>query len=157
MHITQAALRQHRAKQRDAARNAEAHLHAARVKIRSAVWQVWTRRTLVISGPQNYDEDEGILVPIRGEALAPLSRRDMWVLKLASRLAKHEPELASVHYFTYRHVLDWLHVGTEDDPLYNARTATAQSCRLKFNNEADEMPHETKRKSKPRKPRKKRR
>ena len=57
------------------------------------------------------------LCPIRGKLLEPLSRRDMWVLKRASALALHNPQLTTCgepdpdfDRKTRRHVLDWLHV-----------------------------------------------
>ena len=79
------------------------------MKIRRAVWHAWTRRSLTIAGPRFCDEASGEWHPMRGDNLAPLSRRDMWVLKRASSLAKHVPELSGPMYDrTYRHVLDWL-------------------------------------------------
>ena len=50
------------------------------------VWRAWTHRSLdSMSGPTL----GGAEWPIRGEALAPLSHRDMWLLGRAARLVRH--------------------------------------------------------------------
>ena len=62
---------------------------------------------------------------MQGDNLAPLSHRDMWILKRASRLAKHVPQLSNPTYDRWqRHVHDWLRKrlrneleGAEGDPL----------------------------------------
>ena len=58
---------------------------------------------------------------MQGDNLAPLSHRDMWILKRASRLAKHVPQLSNPTYDRWdRHVHDWLRnevEGAEGDPL----------------------------------------
>lgn len=121
--ITQAALRQHRAKLRDSAVHAETHLRSAREKIRRAVWQAWTRRSLTIMGPRFYDESFGVWQPMRGDTLAPLSRRDMWVMKHAARLAKHVYISEPYEPRSHRHVFDWLCMG---DDLEYTRAAAAE-------------------------------
>ena len=71
----------------------------------------WTRRSLNIFGPRLSDENGGWQQPVLGEALAPVSRRDMWVLRRASRLALCVPELSDpFRDRARRHALDWLHV-----------------------------------------------
>ena len=89
-------------------------LDSAREKIRRAVW---TCRCLYVQGPNNLHRK--IIVPMRGELLQPLSRRDLWILRRAAALDKHLPESARRrrHRHLYlpsrRHVLDWLRVDKE--------------------------------------------
>ena len=63
--------------------------------------------------------------PIRGNALEPLSRRDMWVLKRASALARRAvPELVDPEEIrSHRHVLDWLQ---GDGDMTHTREAAAK-------------------------------
>lgn len=146
-------MRQHRANQRDAARAAETHLHSAREKIRRAVWQAWTRRSLTIMGPRFCDESTGTWHPMRGDALTPLSRRDMWVMKHAARLAKHVYISEPFEIRAQRHILDWLCVGA--DMEYTRAAATELIAEL-LEKEAAEEQHQLEHLPK-RKPRRKRR
>jgi len=125
--LTLGALRLHRANLRDAARAGQVHLRSARTKIRRAVWRAWTFRSLKIAGPRLCVEGDfsAACFPIRGNALEPLSRRDMWVLKRASALARRAvPELVDPEEIrSHRHVLDWLQ---GDGDMTHTREAAAK-------------------------------
>lgn len=117
--FAQGVLRQTRAKLRDGVRAAWARASLNRAKVRAAAWREWTSRSLDISGIDMCLEEECQFVT--GEALAPLSRRDVWILSRAVFfMVKNQlrdphddtfhPE--SIRY--YRHVLDWLRVPTDN-------------------------------------------
>ena len=66
-------------------------------------------------GPRFGDEMNGGWQLVCGEALAPVSRRDMWVLRHAARLAVHVPQLSDPeHLRSRRHVFDWLRMPLAD-------------------------------------------
>ena len=151
--LTQEALRLHRANLRGTAKAGHACLCSARTKIRRAVWQAWTRRSLRIAGPR-FCEVQGELItatyPIRGDALEPLSRRDMWVLKRASAISRCAiPELLDpMERRGYRHVLDWLFA---DGDMTHTREAAAKLMALKLQPEPTPK-HRSKRKSSRKRP-----
>ena len=82
-------------------------LHVARKKIRTVLWRAWTHRSLTLSGPAGLCR-----WPLRGEALAPLSHRDMWLLGRATRLAR----LANIAYggLQRRYAEDWLRIPMDE-------------------------------------------
>ena len=117
--LTTGVLRQERAKLRDGVHAAWLHLASAREKVRRASWRAWTSRSLNIQGPDNYLEHSDLPIPARGTALAPVSRRDMWLLGRAVTLGKHVPEIyrraGGLGYDAHRHVLDWLRVEQQSE------------------------------------------
>ena len=75
-------LRQQRATLRDGARAAWVRMRAARAKIGAAVRSAWRCRSLEITGI--YIERDGVRQYVTGEKVAPLSRRDVYILSRAA-------------------------------------------------------------------------
>ena len=115
-------LRQHRANLRDDVRAAWLRARLTRAKIRSAVWRAWTYRSVEnVGGLDIWRDNRRQLVT--GEALAPLSRRDLWILKravdfmMAIQLRDPNDDIADpTRWRYYRATLDWLRVPSDEGP-----------------------------------------
>ena len=93
-------------------------MRAARAKIGAAARSAWRCRSLEITGI--YIERDGVWQYVTGEKVAPLSRRDVYILlRVADRVwwswnyfgfNEFDPEGDRF----YRHVRDWLRMETDD-------------------------------------------
>ena len=111
-------LRQQRATLRDGARAAWVRMRAARAKIGAAVRSAWRCRSLEITGI--YIERDGVRQYVTGEKVAPLSRRDVYILSRAADRVWWSWNYFGFNEFDpesdrfYRHVRDWLRMETDD-------------------------------------------
>jgi len=153
--LVQGALRQHRANQRDNAREAWARACRARAKLRAAAWQAWTCRSLETDGLDVCVQ--GVHVFDTGQALAPLSRRDMWILTRAARLMLEimmkqfardpsfsDESLDPTSWRFCRHPLDWLRVSSRAGPhwIHTHRALDRAEQSTSDEDDCDEYPSE---------------
>jgi len=127
--LTRGILRKTRAKLRDGVRAAWARACQHRAKIRAAVWREWTARSLETTGIDMWLEDECQFVT--GKAVAPLSRRDVWILSRAlyfvvknQQRDPYDDTFSPEGIRYYRHVLDWLRVPTDNMEPHFFHTAS---------------------------------
>ena len=120
-------LRQLRANLRDDAKAAWMRLRLTRSKICAAAWKAWTCRSLETKGLDIWKGADRQFVT--GEELAPLSRRDVWILTRAvSLMMANQARDPYDNIFDpegpryYRHVLDWLRVPAEGESHNSVQT-----------------------------------
>ena len=118
--LAQGLVCQHRANLREDIKAAGKRIQVARAKIRAAFWRAWTCRSLETTGV-TVQRDAMDWQLVTGEALTPLSRRDMWILTRAEFLMKenqsrdpHDDIFHPERHRYARHVLDWLRVPADD-------------------------------------------